>query len=289
MKATVYEIITSQMIEKLESGIIPWSKPWTTSATGEFPKNLKSKKEYRGVNLFILSMSGYSNPYWVTLNQCKEMGGWVMEPDKYTMVVFWRPIKKTNELGEEEMAFMAPRYYKVYNVEQCSGLEVPTLPAKPEKTPVEKLEACEELVRNFKDCPPINHGGDRAYYSPSADQIQLPLRDQFISSENYYATLFHEMGHSTGHEKRLNRKSIGVSKFGSADYSREELVAEMTSAFLCNAVQILKPVQDNTVAYLQGWLKALKADSKAIFIAAGQAQKAFEYIVGKEEIADEEE
>lgn len=288
--ASVYEIVTEQIIKKLEAGIVPWAKPWTTSATNELPKNLKTKKTYRGVNLFLLSMSGYSSPYWLTMAQCQEMGGWVNEPKNYTMVVFWRPIVKRNEeSGEDEMSFMAPRYFKVYNVEQCSGLNVPVATVPDEKSPVEKLEQCESLVRGYKDCPEINHGGDRAYYSPSADHIQMPKMEQFANSESYYSTLFHEMGHSTGHKSRLNRKEIGLAKFGTADYSREELVAEMTAAFLCNSVQILKPVEENTVAYLQGWMKSLKADSKAIFVAAGRAQKAYEYIVGKEENSSDEE
>jgi len=138
------------------------------------------------------------------------------------------------------------------------------------------IERAQLILDTMSPKPVLHEGGQRAFYAPDADSITMPPRTLFPKAEAYYATLFHEMGHWTGHKSRLARDLSGA--FGSAPYAREELVAEMTSAFLCSDCGIGNAVEENTVAYVQNWLAALKKDSKLVVVAAGAAQKAANFI-----------
>ena len=172
------------------------------------------------------------------------------------------------------------RYYSVFNVEQCEGLKLPALPAVVSREH-ERIEAAEALVQSMPNRPTITESGQAAWYMPSADRVNIPALGSFESADAYYATLLHELGHATGHESRLHRKELqGVVRFGSADYSREELVAELTSAYCCATLRLDNSLIDNSAAYLKGWLKALKDDPKMIVIASARAQKAADYIRG---------
>jgi antirestriction protein ArdC len=289
-KADVYSIITERMISLLEAGTIPWQKPWRVSGNGILPTNYVSKKAYRGLNVFMLAASGYECPFWLSFKQAKEHGGMVRKGEKGTPVIFWKFLTKEDENGKPVMEDGKPvkipllRYYTVFNVEQCDGIKWEK-PAPIEGSKWEPLTEAERIVADMKKRPEIKHGGERAYYSPSLDYIRMPQRESFAGGEEYYSTLFHELTHATGHQSRLNRKGVSSTlpanhSFGSSDYSREELVAEMGAAFLAGHAGFLHRTVNNSAAYLQGWLKALKGDSKLVVIAAAQAQKASDFILG---------
>lgn len=277
MSEKIYSMITEKIQELLEKGEVPWRKTWSG---GGMPKSLKSGKEYRGINVFLLACQQYENPYWLTLKQANERGGKVKKGEKSTPIVFWnwteREDKETGEI--KNIPFL--KYYRVFNVDQCEGIDYP----KPE-TPIKEFEpltVAEKIVSDMPQRPPIEHKQQRAFYRPSEDKVNMPKPETFENREHYYATLFHELTHSTGHETRLNRKGITeLTGFGSANYSREELVAEFGAAFLCGMTGIENVTIENQAAYIQGWLKVLKNDKKAIVLAAANAQKAVDFITQK--------
>lgn len=277
-KKDVYEIITERITDLLEKGTIPWRRPW---AGGEMPRNLVSKKPYNGINVLMLACAGFTSPYFLTFNQTRKLGGTVKKGEKGTPVIFWKLLKDkkgavTKNGKEKTFGFL--RYYSVFNAAQCDGIEVPA-PVVPAKD-FDPIKAAEDIEINYEDCPTITHKGGRACYSPGGDQIMMPSKDSFVGAAEYYSTLFHEMGHSTGHKKRLDREGVtDPIKFGSHKYSKEELVAEFTACFLCAEAGINNTL-DNSAAYIQNWLKALKDDPKMIVQASGKATRAAKYITG---------
>ncbi len=237
MKKDAYQIITDKVIEKLNEGVIPWEKPWHTQGPA---RNLISKRPYRGINAFLLScLDDHESPYWLTFKQCKDKGGHVKKGEKGFPVVFWKQITVNSEILDENdrpVKKLIPflRYYTVFNVEQCEGIEVPPKEEIQENefTPIEQ---CQQIIDGMPQKPEINFGGDRACYFPTLDYVKMPKPERFQEPEKYYNTLFHELTHATGHQERLNRKGISdVSFFGSHAYSQEELVAEMGAVFLCS-------------------------------------------------------
>jgi antirestriction protein ArdC len=275
--ADVYEIITNQFIEALEKGVVPWRQPWTAA---DAPRNYVSHKNYRGGNLFLLHLSaivkGYTSPEWMTYKQATALGGQVRKGEKSTEVYFWKPSKyaKKDAKTDEETTHrsLLLRYYNVFNVAQIDGL-----PAREVKE-IAELQKPADLWNAWTGKPPVKHGGVRASYSSSQDRIQMPLRNSFGTSEAYYATLFHEGVHSTGHESRLDR---GFA-FSGDGYAKEELVAEIGAAFLCAECGIDTPeIEGQAQAYVANWLKALKNDSKLILSAASHAQRAADSILGR--------
>jgi len=281
---TVYDVITTRIVELLQQGTIPWRKPWSTGA-GE-PRNLVSGKGYRGVNVFLLSAMPFASPYWLTYRQATERGGSVRKGSKGCPVVFWRWSNGDEELAEngqggEPAKRRAPllRYYTVFNTEQCDGIVTPATVART----FEPIPECERIVRSMPNAPRIEHGGSQAFYRPSSDTVTTPSAQLFDSPALYYSTLFHELTHSTGHESRLARKGItDSSMFGSHEYSREELIAEMGAAFLCGIAGIEGATLQDSTAYLANWIKVLKGDSRLAITAAAQAQKAADYVLGLE-------
>jgi len=274
----VYEIITNIILTKLEEGTIPWQRPWNTRES--MPRNLLSKKEYQGINAFILGCQHYSSPYWLTFKQCKDLGGSIRKGEQGTPVVYWNWLE-IEEDGEMERKVPFMRYYTVFNVAQCENISADKMPTTAETVNehIDKIKQCEGIVDNWNDKPQIKHGKQQACYMPFSDLVHMPTLESFIHSEEYYSTLFHELIHSTGHEKRLNRQGITeIAPFGTPLYSKEELVAEMGAAFLCGFAGIEHATIDNSAAYIQGWLKKLKNDKKLVIIAAAQAQKAVNYI-----------
>jgi antirestriction protein ArdC len=272
----VYEIVTKQVIDKLEAGIIPWQRPWI----GGQAKNLISNKPYQGINPFLLACSGYSNPYWLTFKQAKAKGGTVKKGEKGTMIVFWKTYdKKSDSDPDETEKRWVLRYYKVFNVDQCEGIEAPEL----EQHEFNPIEQCEKVVNAMPNKPEIKNVESSAYYAPFKDFVNMPKPESFVNSEFYYTTLFHELSHSTGHKSRLDRhnKDKVNHLFGSKDYSKEELVAEMGAAFLCGHTGIENKTIDNSVAYIQSWVKKFKDKPKMVVSAAAKAQKAANYILGK--------
>lgn len=278
--ASSYEIITQQIIKKLESGVIPWRRPWTT----QLPTNLKSQKEYRGVNVFLLAMQGYASPYWLTFKQAQSIGGHVRKGEHGTQVCFWKfgeYAKENKETGElENRSSVLLRHYTVFNVLQCDGLpDFGT--GKRANNATEQIAECEAIVAAMLNPPQIELS-NAAWYRPSSDVVGIPPISTFDHAPEYYSTLFHELTHSTGHASRVGREGIEtLNKFGSELYSKEELIAELGAAMLCGVTGIEQSTIENSVAYIATWLKRLRDDSRLIVSAASQAQKAADYILGK--------
>ncbi len=283
-----YAIVTEKIINLLEQGIVPWRRPW--SATG-LPRNLVSKKPYRGVNLFLLSATKYVSPFWLTMKQANELDGSVRKGEHSQIVVFWKVDQIANaeaegdpendQADEKSRRRFVLRYYRLFNVEQC---ELPQavldkLP-KIETHQQDPIEAAERIIAGMPNPPEIERAGSKAFYSSITDRITLPPRELFISAEEEIATRLHEYSHATGSGKRLNRKSITeAAPFGSPTYSFEELVAELSAAYLCAEAVISPAVLENQAAYVQGWLAKLRSDKRMVVIAAAQAQKAADYIL----------
>jgi antirestriction protein ArdC len=275
----VYEKVTARIMEILETGTVPWKKPWTSS---EGPKNLISKKPYRGINSFLLNCSPYSSPYWMTYRQASEKGGQVKKGEKSTAIVFWKWLDRKAVPDEDDNSNSGKvplvRFYNVFNLDQIDGITAPV--EEQPVNPFSPIEQAEQVISNMPQRPGIQYGGDRACYSPTFDCIKLPNQEVFKSPEEFYSTAFHELAHATGHNSRLSRKGIlEPSYFGSHDYSQEELVAEFGASMLCGFAGIEQQTLENSAAYIQGWLKVLKNDQKLAIIAAGQAQRAADFIL----------
>jgi antirestriction protein ArdC len=279
-KKDVYSIITERIIAQLEEGTVPWRKPWKAQNGGN-PANFGSRKTYRGINWFLLSFSPYSCPFWLTYKQAAEIGGNVRKGEKGTPVVFWNWVDSKTEKDASGKPKKIPflKHYTVFNVEQCDGINwTPEVIEGAEFNPIAEAES---IVKSMPRAPALAHGGDRAYYRPSTDSVQMPTPETFDTAGNYYSTLFHELAHATGHESRLNRKGVAeVAAFGGETYAKEELVAEMGAAFLC-AVSGIDNTLPASASYIQGWLKQLKEDAKLVIHAAAQGQRAADYILGK--------
>lgn len=290
VKPNVYEIVTARIIEALEKGVCPWRKPWAcTGAAGRLPFNATTSKPYRGLNVFLLSMEsvlkGYSDPRWLTFNQARNMGGTVRKGEKGTPIIFWNWIKKENEAEEiDSIPFL--KYYTVFNASQVDGLSLPEL-VKPEPmSEFSIIESAQAVLDEMPRRPFTRLGGDRAFYSPSTDVVQLPKPSDFETPAHYYATAFHEYAHSTGHESRLGRhkrEEYVSHRWGDKNYSREELVAEFTAAFLCAETGISAETLEPSASYIAGWLSRLKKDTRVVVLAAAAAQKAADYILNKVE------
>lgn len=284
----MYEAISEKIITMLDKGIIPWQKPW--DAESESPRNIVSKKAYRGINTWLLAFNTYTSPYWGTFNQLSNKGATIKKGEKGTKIYFYSFVRKMvldekgkpvlNEKGEKVYnQFPMIKEYTVFNLDQCTGLEI-AKPEKKEKSDNEKIEICESIWANYANHPSLSHGGDRAFYSSTDDSIRMPEFNSFISAEAYYSTLFHEAGHSTGHQNRLNRDL--KNWFGLEKYGREELVAEFCASYLGAVAGIQKEI-DNSVAYIQSWSKAIKNDPAMIMVCASKAQKAADMILGIKE------
>ncbi len=277
---SVYEIITERIIKQLESGVAPWRKPWTCQT----PANLITQKEYRGLNVFALASQGFPSRFWLTFNQATKLGGKIRKGEKSSLVIFWNvgdEQETTTPEGRKESSrpFLL-RYYSVFNFSQTEGIDIPASLLQETRTN-DPIAACEQIVARMPN-PPAFQQSDKAWYSPSSDVVGIPARGLFDSSEGFYAAEFHELGHSTGHPKRLHRESFdNPAHFGSESYSKEELIAEMTAAMLCGIAGIEQKTIENSAAYLKTWIARLKSDSRLLVSAASQAQKAADLIQGK--------
>ena len=284
VETDIYQKITDLFIEKIESGVNPWCKTWSTS--GIVPKNYFSKQSYHGINLFLLGMTPYDVPFFCTFNQAKAQGGSIRKGAKSLPVVYWNvadskteTVTRDGQTEPKKNAFI--KYYNVFNVRDVEGIDFVLPEPTVAQNPNETINICENIVANMPMAPAIRHANkDAAYYVPSADYINMPSIEQFNTSAEYYNVLFHEMTHSTGHQSRLNREGVtNLCRFGSTNYSKEELVAELGAAFLSTFTGIANSALiDNSAAYLKGWLMPLKEDKKFIFWAAKEAQKAVNFI-----------
>ena len=276
MNTRSYDRITERIVELMEQGTVPWHKPWQIK-TG-MPRNLITQKPYRGINTFLLLSMGYESPNWLTFRQAVQLGGSVKKGEKSSPVVFWKPMEVKDEASGKVEKIPFLRLYHVFNVAQCEGLK--NVPTADETAFAVTLPG--EIVAGMPQPPALKHGMTKAYYSPSNDTVGMPERKRFETEDAYHATLFHELVHSTGHDKRLKRQSITERNgFGSDPYCKEELIAELGSAFLCGHSGIVERTIDSSAAYLENWLSQLKKDRTLIVYAAAQAQKAADFILSR--------
>lgn len=283
MSKSVYEMVTDKIIEQLESGVIPWKKPWTGVRSGAF--NRISKKPYSLLNQMMLKHEGE----YATFKQWANLGGHVRKGEKSEIVCFWKiqPIEEKQEDGTK-ITKQIPllRYYNVFHISQVDGVE-PLQEEEPND--IKPIEKAENVLHDYwtRENITVKHmAGNRAYYSPTLDMICLPLFEQFTDSSEYYSTAFHESVHSTMKEDRCNRAEDRKGKlvaFGSADYSKEELCAEIGSATILNIIGVeTKGSFTNSAAYIQNWLSVLRNDVKFIVSASSKAEKAVKYIMGEQ-------
>lgn len=274
----VYEMVTDRVIRALESGNIPWEKPWGGCRSGAY--NFITRKSYSLMNQMLLKHRGA----YGTFKQWTEKGGKIRKGEKSEIVVFWKfqIVEEENEDGEkEEKKIPILKYYNVFHVSQVEGVTV-----KEEELPeVKPIESAEKIKREYVEREHIRileYTTNEAFYSPAGDFIQVPERGQYRDVNEFYSTLYHEMVHSTGHKSRLNRLERNAH-FGNEIYSKEELVAELGAAFLMNLLGIeTKKTFRNSTAYIQNWIQVLKNDPRFVVSAAGKAEKAVHYIMGED-------
>lgn len=269
----VYQEVTNKIISALENVEGSWEMPWH-KVGGGMPYNIASKKPYRGINIALLYMEGRSSAIWATYKQWKDKGFQVQKGEKGTQIVFFKPVskKETNSEGnEEEKKFLIAKQYTVFNAEQTDYVDdTPVIVM----TEAERIANAETYIKNTG--AEIKHGGNKAFYSPSYDMVQMPNREQFKTTDGYYSVMFHELTHWTGSKKRADRDLSG--RFGDNKYAAEELVAEMGAAFVCNNLSITTEPREDHAKYIKSWLKVLKDDKRAVFTAASKAQAAVDYL-----------
>jgi len=274
MSNAIYAEITNQIIKQVEKGAMPWVKPWRVDASAD--KNIISQKPYQGINRLILGMTsmirGFETPVWGTYKHWESLGAQVRKGEKGTKIVFFKPVAKSepDAEGNEQKGYAVLKGYWVFNASQVDGIAI----MKPEtdNNAFQDVALAEERI--VKTGAVIRHGGDAAFFAPSADAIQMPNKSSFDTESSYYATIFHELTHWSGAKHRLDR--VFGKKFGDSKYAFEELVAEMGAAFLCQDHGIQGELRH--AGYIANWLNCMREDSKAIFKAAALAQKAADYI-----------
>lgn len=270
----VYETITQEFIDALSKGVIPWKKEWRNFT----PSNLSTGKEYKGINRIILSMKGFSSPYWVGMKQCNALGGRIKKGAKASNIVKWWMEKEILEDGSERLVPKYPLILKVWNVEQTTGIE--------DKLPVvntnnHPITPAEKVVNGMPNKPVIKHVDGTPCYNLITDEVHIPAIKAFINSDAYYVTLFHELVHSTLHTSRLNRrKEKNINQSNLQTYSQEELVAEIGASFLSSEAGISQDLE-NSKAYINGWVRFLENHKNAIIIAAQSAEKAANFIMNR--------
>lgn len=276
MKFDVYKMVNELIIEKLEAGVIPWKMTWKSNAW--LPMNLVSGHFYRGFNHFFLKSFHFERNLFLTFNQIVKYGASVKRGAKSYVVVFFKMFEVERAENTEKIPML--RYYRVFNIEDVEGIPDDKIPETDSHDHNFKpIEMCDLVYYNWKDSPKLAKSSLCAY-SPELDEIFMPDPRSFYEDEHYYASLFHEMIHATGHWSRLNRFSkIQNNSVRAQSYSQEELVAELGASYLCTLCGIDGVVIDNSAAYINGWLNRLKSDKKFFFQAASEAQKAVDYIL----------
>jgi antirestriction protein ArdC len=283
-RGSLYAEVTARVVAELEQGRLPWVQPWDGAACGcTMPENGAIGRRYSGINILILWSAvierGYSSQRWVTFRQALGLGGNVRRGEKGTTVCYadrFTPRAEEARARDEDrdarqIAFL--KRFTVFNVDQCEGLPeelTQTLELPAERETIPQAEAL--IAATGAD---FRIGGSHAFYAPDADFVQVPPQQAFREQINFYRTALHELGHWTGHESRLGRDFSG--RFGSSAYAREELVAEMASAFTCASLSIQPTVRH--ADYVGAWLAVLREDERAIFRAASLASKAADYLL----------
>lgn len=284
MSNKVYKMIQDKFINSIQDVIdgketlLPWQKPWK----GSMPRNYVSGKIYSGVNLLLLE-----GGEWLTFNQIKTLSKKdnsikLKKGSKASKIIFWKMLEKEDDKKEIKTIPML-RYFNVFNIGDVEGLESKL----PERKDIPNNEELDKVINDYKTRENLKikflDGSNRAYYSPTEDKVVMPLKNQFQSQNKYYSTFFHELAHSTGHIKRLARfDSSKIACFGSEDYSKEELIAEISSQMALGRLNIQdESIHNNSLTYVNGWMKAIKNDVGLIISASSSAQKACDYMLGE--------
>ena len=277
----LYERIAEQIRTQLAEGVLPWHRPWAVDPNARVSKPLRENAvPYQGINVLILwgaaIEAGYASPFWMTYRQAQSIGAQVRRGERATHIVFAKTAEKTetDESGDESQVLLhVRRVYAVFNADQIDGLPEKYVPEIPDVNPDERDAACDAWFERLGI--DIRYGGDRAYYAPGPDRIQMPPFQTFESAQAFFSTLAHESVHSTGHRDRLDRR-FGMR--GTPEYAREELVAELGSAFLCADLGIASSPRADHANYVGSWLELLEDEPRAVFDAATQAQQAVEFL-----------
>lgn len=293
-----YQRVTDIIVEALEKADAlqklgkEWRCPWQHTAMGGTPTSIHGHA-YRGMNYILLSMlaSIYPSQLFATYDQWKKRGAQVRRGEKSNVVILWKNLERINKDTGEKEKFWYIREFRVFAAEQVDGFDLAAhVASQKDKLPnkAERLETAEEIFADYcaAETLKVRFGGNRAFYSVSDDFVQMPLREQFKSTEAYYSTLAHELAHSTGAVKRLKRE-FGT-RFGASAYAFEELIAELSASMSCAVLGIEQSPREDHAQYLASWLNVLKSDAKAIFTASTQAQKASDLILKTFAAAEEE-
>ena len=292
-KLDLYQEVTDRIINLIEQGVAPWRCTWNKYGLA---RNYDTGHVYTGINMLFMNMTEHPVPYFMTFKQVKAKGGNIKKGSKAHRVYYYNVMFKDsndNKISREQAEQIKQqggkvkvnsflKYYNVFNVDDVENLGIFIPEVKLNHN--EKIEKCENIISSFKDAPKkVFENSDSAYYDPKRDIINMPDIKQFVISEEYYTTYFHELIHSTGHTKRLSRTGITEDNtFRSKGYSKEELIAEMGASFLSAYADInYNDITENSAAYIKGWLSVLKEDKKFIFKAAAEASKAVNYILAK--------
>lgn len=281
MKIDVYTQVTDRVLEMMEQHGSNWVNPFARKGKSALPVNIASKKNYRGVNTLLLGWSGFISPVWGTFKQWNERDCQVRKGEKSTTIVFWQFIEKEEAGKTQRIPFL--KYYNVFNADQVDGYEAEVIE---EPTVAERIAGAEDFFRKIPAQITFSDAG-RAYYSPARDSVHVPALDVFeatptsTAAECYYSTIAHELVHWTGHKSRLNRDQ--ANGFGSEDYAREELVAELGAAFLCASLGISAEPRADHAHYLNGWIKKLGDHKREFVSAASAATKAVDLLIAMSE------
>ena len=293
-RANLYDEVTSRIVAELEGGRIPWVQPWGKAGTTTpgLPRNATTGRHYSGVNVLILWGAlferGFASQGWLTFKQARDAGGCVRKGERGTTVVYadrFTPEaekERARANGDEARAVPFLKRFSVFNLEQCEGLR-PGLAPDPEPLPERQIVPVAEAVIAASGVD-FRIGGARAFYAPGPNYVQVPPQPAFFKQVNYYRTCLHELTHATGHATRLGRDL--TNPHGSKDYAREELIAEMGSAFLCASLGIVPTVRH--ADYIGSWLTVLREDNRAIFRAASAATKAADWLLTRHNEAQSE-
>lgn len=294
----VYRVVTERILEKLEQGTVPWQSP--SVARVGLPRNFSTGKVYRGINVFLLSMMEFQSPFFMTFIQAREMGGNVRKGEKGFPVIkmgTWEPKdggepKDRSGSGEgqgesEKRKFL--RLYTVFNSSQIEGMEFPETEICAGYTELQQSEAARLIVEGMPNRPKINEGSKaHPHYVPATDTVEMPDRQTFRAEWRFFKTMYHELAHATGHASRLNRRTLvenrgmfSPGQEGRKIYCEEELVAEMTAAFLGAHAGIIEDDFENSASYLKGWMDVLQVKDHRTWLikAASEAQKAVDYVL----------
>jgi len=267
-----YKEITEEIIAKLNQGTIPWRQTWKSG----LPTNAVSMKPYRGINVWLLSGHRFQSNLWLTFNQAKQLDGFVKKGERGRQIVFWQIAEKLckDELGEEYLdSVPVLRIYTVFNIHQT------TVEIEAEDNDLNPIEEAQGIIDGYIDKPEIGFG--EPAYNPNTDRVTMPAMAPFDSADEYYSTLFHELSHSTGHSKRLNRDLN--NHYGSGQYAEEEVIAEMSASYLSATagIQVYSKTLDNNAAYIQHWIEKLRGNERLIVTLSSKAQLSSDWITGK--------